>query len=125
FESNARKTNREEGILRKVIIEKKASGIGLIQSASRVMRTPIEPFIPDTDKVTRVLSAMPQIKAGNVMIPESAPWMSAFISEFSAFTADMSHRHDDIVDTTTMAINCELNLADDPESRMLSLAGIK
>lgn len=125
FESNARKTNREEGILRKVIIEKKASGIGLIQSASRVMRTPIEPFIPDTDKVTRVLSAMPQIKAGNVMIPESAPWMSAFISEFSAFTADMSHRHDDIVDTTTMAINCELNLADDPKSRMLRLAGIK
>ena len=125
FESNARKTNREEGILRKVIIEKKASGIGLIQSASRVMRTPIEPFIPDTDKVTRVLSAMPQIKAGNVMIPESAPWMSVFISEFSAFTADMSHRHDDIVDTTTMAINCELNLADDPKSRMLRLAGIK
>lgn len=125
FEAKARGTNREEGILRKVIIEKKASGIGLIQSASRVMRTPVESFIPDTDKVTRVLSAMPQIKAGNVMIPESAPWMSAFISEFSAFTADMSHKHDDIVDTTTMAINCELNLADDPKSRMLRLAGIK
>nr|UYL16770.1 MAG: terminase large subunit [Caudoviricetes sp.] len=125
LEERARATNKTDGILRKIIIEKKASGIGLIQSASRVMRTPIEPFIPDTDKVTRVLSAMPQIRAGNVCIPTEAPWLTSFLSEFSAFTADMSHKHDDIVDTATMAINCELNLADDPKSRMMRLAGIK
>lgn len=125
LEERARATSKTDGILRKIIIEKKASGIGLIQSASRIMRTPIEPFIPDTDKVTRVLSAMPQIRAGNVCIPTDAPWLTSFLSEFSAFTADMSHKHDDIVDTATMAINCELNLADDPKSRMLRLAGIK
>lgn len=125
LEERARATSKTDGILRKIIIEKKASGIGLIQSASRIMRTPIEPFIPDTDKVTRVLSAMPQIRAGNVCIPAEAPWLTSFLSEFSAFTADMSHKHDDIVDTATMAINCELNLADDPKSRMLRLAGIK
>nr|UYL16441.1 MAG: terminase large subunit [Caudoviricetes sp.]UYL16911.1 MAG: terminase large subunit [Caudoviricetes sp.] len=125
LEERARATSKTDGILRKIIIEKKASGIGLIQSASRFMRTPIEPFIPDTDKVTRVLSAMPQIRAGNVCIPTEAPWLTSFLSEFSAFTADMSHKHDDIVDTATMAINCELNLADDPKSRMLRLAGIK
>ena len=125
LEERARATSKTDGILRKIIIEKKASGIGLIQSASRMMRTPIEPFIPDTDKVTRVLSAMPQIRAGNVCIPTDAPWITSFLSEFSSFTADMSHKHDDIVDAATMAINCELNLADDPKSRMLRLAGIK
>lgn len=125
LEERARATSKTDGILRKIIIEKKASGIGLIQSASRVMRTPIEPFIPDTDKVTRVLSAMPQIRAGNVCIPTEAPWLTSFLSEFAGFTADMSHKHDDIVDTATMAINCELNLADDPKSRMMRLAGIK
>nr|WOE43372.1 MAG: terminase large subunit [Caudoviricetes sp.] len=125
FEAEARSTNKIDGILRKVIIEKKASGIGLIQSASRAMRTPIEPFVPDNDKLTRVMSALPQIKAGNVILPESAPWLSAFLAEFSAFTADDSHLHDDIVDTTTMAINCELNLADDPKAALKRLAGIR
>lgn len=125
LEERSRATSKTDGILRKIIIEKKASGIGLIQSASRIMRTPIESFIPDTDKVTRVLSAMPQIRAGNVCIPAEAPWLTSFLSEFSAFTADMSHKHDDIVDTATMAINCELNLSDDPKSRMMRLAGIR
>lgn len=125
LEERARATSKTDGILRKIIIEKKASGIGLIQSASRIMRTPIEPFIPDTDKVTRVLSAMPQIRAGNVCIPTEAPWLTSFLSEFSAFTADMSHKHDDIVDTATMAINCELNLSDDPRARLMRLAGVK
>lgn len=125
FEAKARSMNKIDGIMRKVIIEKKASGIGLIQSASRTMRTPIEPFVPDTDKLTRVMSALPQIKAGNVILPESAPWLPAFLAEFAAFTADDSHLHDDIVDTTTMAINCELNLADDPKAALKRLAGMR
>lgn len=125
FESKHRATSKTDGILRKVIIEKKASGIGLIQSASRIMRTPIEPFVPDTDKLTRVMSALPQIKAGNVVLPDSAPWLTSLLTEFSAFTADDSHPHDDIVDTTTMAINCELNLSDDPRARLMRLAGVK
>lgn len=124
FEAKAREVNKIDGILRKVIIEKKASGVGLIQSASRTMRTPIEPFVPDTDKLTRVMSSLPQIKAGNVVLPDSAPWLPAMLSEFAAFTADDSHLHDDIVDATTMAINCELNLADDPVGRMKRLAGL-
>lgn len=125
FESKHRATSKTDGILRKVIIEKKASGIGLIQSAGRTMRTPIEPFVPDTDKLTRVMSALPQIKAGNVVLPDSAPWLTSLLTEFSAFTADDSHPHDDIVDTTTMAINCELNLSDDPRARLMRLAGVK
>lgn len=125
FEGKHRATSKTDGILRKVIIEKKASGIGLIQSAGRTMRTPIEPFVPDTDKLTRVMSALPQIKAGNVILPDSAPWLTSLLTEFSAFTADDSHPHDDIVDTTTMAINCELNLSDDPRARLMRLAGVK
>src|SRR5699024_7434980 len=124
FVAKAREVHKNDGVLSKVIIDKKASGIGLIQSASRTMRTPIEPFVPDTDKLTRVMSALPQIKAGNVVLPDSAPWLPVMLSEFAAFTADDSHLHDDIVDATTMAINCELNLADDPVGRMKRLAGL-
>lgn len=125
FEKKSRATSQTDGILRKIIIEKKASGIGLIQSAGRVMRTPIEPYVPDNDKLTRVMSALPQIKAGNVVLPESAPWLNGLLTEIAAFTADDSHKHDDQIDCLTMAVNLVLNIADDPKSRMLRLAGIK
>jgi predicted phage terminase large subunit-like protein len=125
LEESARFSNKTEGILRKVVIEKKASGIGLIQSAGRKMRTPIEEFIPDTDKLTRVLSAMPQIKAGNVVLPEESPWVNSLMSEIAGFTADGTHKHDDQVDTLTMAVNLELNLRDDPKAKFKRLAGIK
>lgn len=125
FEKMARASNQIDGILRKIIIEKKASGIGLIQSAGRVMRTPIEPYVPDNDKLTRVMSALPQIKAGNVILPESATWLNSLLTEIAAFTADDSHVHDDQIDCLTMAVNLVLNIAEDPKSRMMRLAGIK
>lgn len=125
FEKKSRATSQSDGILRKIIIEKKASGIGLIQSAGRVMRTPIEPYVPDNDKLTRVMSALPQIKAGNVVLPESAPWLNGLLTEVAAFTADDSHKHDDQIDTMTMAINLVLNIADDPKARLMRIAGIK
>lgn len=125
FEKKSRATSQSDGILRKIIIEKKASGIGLIQSAGRVMRTPIEPYVPDNDKLTRVMSALPQIKAGNVVIPESAPWLSGLLTEIAAFTADDSHKNDDQIDCLTMAVNLVLNIADDPKARLMRIAGIK
>lgn len=125
FEKKSRATSQTDGILRKIIIEKKASGIGLIQSAGRVMRTPIEPYVPDNDKLTRVMSALPQIKAGNVVLPESAPWLSGLLTEIAAFTADDSHKHDDQIDCLTMAVNLVLNIADDPKARLMRIAGIK
>lgn len=125
FEAKHRASNKTDGILRKIIIEKKASGIGLIQSASRTMRTPIEPYIPDTDKLTRVMSALPQVKAGNVILPDSASWLNSFLCEFAAFTADNSHKHDDIVDAFTMGVNLEMNLADDPKGRIMRLVGVR
>lgn len=125
FEKASRATNQADGILRKIIIEKKASGIGLIQSVSRVMRTPVEPYVPDNDKLTRVMSALPQIKAGNVILPESAIWLNGLLTEIAAFTADDSHVHDDQIDCLTMAVNLVLNISEDPKSRMMRLAGIK
>ena len=125
FEKKSRATSQADGILRKIIIEKKASGIGLIQSAGRVMRTPIEPYVPDNDKLTRVMSALPQIKAGNVVLPESATWLSGLLTEIAAFTADDSHKHDDQIDCLTMAVNLVLNIADDPKARLMRIAGMK
>jgi phage terminase large subunit-like protein len=42
------------------------------------------------------------VEAGNVYLPASAPWLDAFLNEFSLFPAS---KNDDMVDAITMALN--------------------
>ena len=46
----------------------------------------------------------PHIEAGNVLLPEPAPWLSDYLMEFEAFTKEGSHAHDDQIDPTLDAI---------------------
>lgn len=94
-----------------VYIEDKASGTGLIQSLRRKGGLPIVGVIPDKDKLERVYDCVGQIAAGNVLLPnnESDPVSREVLAEADAFSADMSHPHDDIVDMITMAINQAYN----------------
>jgi hypothetical protein len=41
-------------------------------------------------------------EAGRVYLPQGAPWLADFLDEHSSFDKDV---HDDIVDTTTQALN--------------------
>lgn len=111
--------------LRKVYIEDKASGTGLIQSINKKLPIDITPVQRDTDKVTRAMDAAPIMKAGRIVFPESHPMLTEMEAELVGFTFDDSHPHDDIVDNVVDAGNFEMNLLDDPVARMKKLAGLR
>lgn len=95
-------------------IEDKASGTGLIQSlgrrgieeGKRIARgaIPVEGIPRNRDKLIRANGATPHIRAGNVVLPRSAAWLSDFLQEASDFTEAMSHDHDDQLDPLCDAI---------------------
>lgn len=91
--------------VREMCVEDKASGTGLIQDIKRDAKIPIKAIQRNTDKLTRVQDAMPYIESGYVMIPDNAPFVSDFIGECEAFTADNAHDHDDQIDPMCDAID--------------------
>ena len=76
-------TNRY-GHLRKMAIEDKVSGTGLIQSLTR-KAIPVIAIQRDKDKYTRALDAVPAAAAGLIMLPKTAVWLKDFESELAAF----------------------------------------
>lgn len=92
------------GALRKLMIEDKASGTGLIQSIKTKGHIPVEGIQRHTDKLVRVKDVVGYIESGLVMIPEEAPWVSEFVAECEAFTDDDGHAHDDQIDPMCDAI---------------------
>lgn len=90
-----------------ILIEDKASGTQVIQQLQRKGGLPIKPFVPDKDKLERAYDAIPQIAAGNVELPENDqnPISKEFLAEADAFSADFSHKHDDMIDMMTMAVS--------------------
>jgi predicted phage terminase large subunit-like protein len=92
------------GQLRKMNVEDKSSGTGLIQDIKAEGRIPIGAIQRNKDKYTRVLDALGYIESGYIMLPEDAPFVSDFVSECEAFTADDSHMFDDQIDPMLDAI---------------------
>lgn len=92
-----------KGSLRAFKVEDKVSGTGLIQTL-RKEGIPMIEIQRDHDKLTRAYDAAPFIESGNVLLPEQAPWLSDYLHEFSAFSPNDSHAHDDQVDPTMDAI---------------------
>lgn len=88
------------GALRQFKIEDKASGTGLIQQLKQ-SGVPVSGIPRSTDKVTRALDAAPQVEVGNVVLPADAPWLSAFLVEFSQFP---NGAHDDQIDPLIDAV---------------------
>jgi len=83
---------------RKMLVEDKASGTGLIQEIRLLGHIPIQGIERDKDKLTRCMDAQGYLESGLVSVPENAPFTSDFIEEAEAFTADDSHAHDDQLD---------------------------
>ncbi|MGA3827380.1 phage terminase large subunit [Pseudomonas chlororaphis] len=96
---------RDVGFLRSFMVEDKASGTGLIQDIRSLGGIPIAGIERTKDKLTRVMDVLGYIESGNVCIPESAPFVSDFVTECESFTADDSHLHDDQIDPMCDAIN--------------------
>jgi len=92
------------GRLRIAGIEDKASGTGLIQDIKRDASIPIKAIQRNTDKLTRVMDILSYIEAGYVYLPRNADFVSDFIAECEAFSADNTHAHDDQIDPMCDAI---------------------
>ena len=92
---------RTLGTLRKLKIEDKASGTGLIQQLVQ-KRVPVEGIPRAVDKVTRALDTSPQIQAGNVCLPQDAPFVSDILSEAQSFP---NASHDDTLDPLMDAVD--------------------
>lgn len=93
------------GQLREMAVEDKASGTGLIQDIKRDARIPIKAIQRNIDKLTRVQDVISYIESGYVIIPKESPFVSDFLTECEAFTADNAHDHDDQIDPMCDAIN--------------------
>lgn len=104
---NKHKALADAGPLRKMVVEDKASGTGLVQDLRRSTNPiiPVEPKQRSKDKYTEVSDALPYIESGYVYIPEDAPWVSDFTKECDEFTADDTHAHDDQIDPMCDAID--------------------
>jgi predicted phage terminase large subunit-like protein len=95
----------ENGTLRAMKVEDKASGTGLIQTLKRE-GVPVIPIQRNIDKVTRAMDVAPQIQVGNVLLPQTAPWLSDLLAEASVFP---NGAHDDQLDPMMDAISDMLN----------------
>ena len=89
-----------------VYVEDKASGQQLAQDF-RAIGLPVIPIEVTKDKLTRVEEVLEYIASGQVLLPECESYSNnrELISECEAFSRDMSHTHDDMVDTLVHLIN--------------------
>lgn len=95
--------------LRNFLIEDKASGTPLVQTLVNqgiraIPWTPKDFEFPD-DKVSRVQEASWTIAGGKVRLPVGKEHSQILVNESAQFMPDMSHAHDDHVDTMTMAVS--------------------
>jgi predicted phage terminase large subunit-like protein len=85
-----------------ILVEDRASGQSLIQELKLGTALPILAIKIDSDKLARAQAVTPLVEAGRVFLPELAPWVGDFVDELAAFPSAV---HDDLVDSTTQALN--------------------
>lgn len=87
-------------------LENKASGIQLIQDLKK-NSMPVTAIDITKDKLARVEEILDILANGLVLLPESEQYGNnpEFLAECEAFTRDMSHKHDDMVDTLVHIVN--------------------
>lgn len=104
---NKFKVNSKTGLMcNGLYIEDKASGTGLIQSLKTKYSIPVFGVQVPTDKLTRTEDTLPYIQSGYVFLPENTNYAfnPELLAECEQFSRDMSHKHDDQVDTLNILI---------------------
>jgi predicted phage terminase large subunit-like protein len=89
------------GTLRKMKVEDKSSGTGLIQQLKQE-GIPVEGIPRNTDKTVRGYDAAPMIEAGNVYLSENIADIDAMLDEAAAFP---NGPHDDTLDPMMDAVS--------------------
>lgn len=107
FWQKCKSRNIEEfGQIRKMVVEDKSSGTGLIQTIRLPpYNIPVEAKERSKDKLTRVMDALPYLEAQQFSVPEEGPFTNDFIAECESFSADDTHDFDDQVDTLLDAVD--------------------
>ena len=85
-----------------VLIDDKASGTQLIQELVAEGLYAVTRYQPQSDKVMRMHAQTAMIENGFVHLPDSAPWLSAYLHELTTFP---NGRHDDQVDSTAQMLD--------------------
>jgi predicted phage terminase large subunit-like protein len=85
------------------LIEDKANGPAVINMLKHEIHG-IIPIEPQGSKDSRLHSVSPLFEAGNVHLPQGAPWLSDYVEELVAFSTEGSTVHDDQIDSTTQAL---------------------
>lgn len=92
-----------------MVIEDKASGTSLEQHLRKAEIPTVAWSGQGMDKVFWAKQMLPGIYGTNgvdgktILIPESAPWLKPFLTEAGEFAEDMSHAHDDRLNTVWIA----------------------
>ena len=84
-----------------LLIEKKGSGLSLIQDLNRENVHPIG-INPEGDKIVRMHGQTAPIEAGAVHLPKTAPWLDEFKKEILSFPRG---KHDDQVDALSQGLH--------------------
>ncbi len=85
---------------RRVLVEDKANGPAIIDTLRQSIAG-IIPIAPEGGKESRASAIQPAVESGHVLLPEGAPWLGDFVSEFAMFPAGQK---DDQVDALSQAL---------------------
>lgn len=94
----------DNGRLRYMGIEDKASGTGLIQSIRKDAICPVRAIQRSTDKYTRLMDSQGYIESGYIKLPYNSNFVNDFLVEMEAINPDFN-THDDQLDPMMDAIN--------------------
>jgi predicted phage terminase large subunit-like protein len=83
------------------LIEDKANGTAIIEVLKNVIPGIIA-INPKESKTARAESVSYIFEAGNILFPKDSPWLGEYLHELKSFP---NAAHDDMVDSTTQAIN--------------------
>ena len=84
-----------------VLIEEAGTAIGLIEELEHEFMDLVA-VKPDRDKIARMAIASAKFEAGEVYLPNEAPWLADLEAELFAFPGS---RHDDHCDSISQALN--------------------
>lgn len=93
-----------------VLVEDKANGSAIISTLRHEMPGIIG-VNPKGGKEARVHAVASVIESGNVFLPEGAPWLEDYLTQWTGFPAVP---HDDMVDSSTQALSHMLFSSGDP-----------
>lgn len=97
--------NGSAGVLRKVMVEDKSSGTGLIQEVKGRLPMPVTPVSRERDKLTRSMDVQAFHADRRVVLPYGGHNNYEFVSEVASFSYDDSHKHDDQTDVMIDALD--------------------